>query len=225
MPILDTTPEPTPEPTPNPQIEFSTTDIPTFRPIPEPTYRPTLEPNPQTEFPTTGGNIPTFRPIPEETYRPTPETNPQTEFPTTGVNIPTFITIPEPTYRPTPEPFDNVCCDCVYTSKWKQRGCDDSECEAIICELDAFCCWRKWDYSCVVKAEAICYGNEIPKCCYCTSENRQTIGCEQDIECEIEICNNDSFCCNRYWDGECANQATKICTQSNNQENVWTKWG
>ncbi len=35
-------------------------------------------------------------------------------------------------------------------------GCDDSECEAIVCDADFFCCDTMWDFACVDEAEALC---------------------------------------------------------------------
>ena len=60
---------------------------------------------------------------------------------------------------------------------------------------------------------SVCSGDTSDLCCSCCNANTDgTVqGCSTDLQCQIAVCNDDSFCCNNYWDGICANDAKNRC--------------
>jgi hypothetical protein len=100
-------------------------------------------------------------------------------------------------------------------------GCDDPECEAIVCGLDPFCCDTAWDSICADEAAQfcgdLCGGGGNPACgpgagdC-CIADG--TPGCD-DVDCCEAICAADPFCCDTSWDSICsgAAQANPLCDQ------------
>ena len=50
----------------------------------------------------------------------------------------------------TPGGKSDCCCDNG------TPGCDDEECEGIVCEVDPFCCQTEWDGNCAIEAIALC---------------------------------------------------------------------
>lgn len=97
-------------------------------------------------------------------------------------------------------PSQNGCCVAN-----NSPGCDDAECEALICASDPFCCETQWDSLCADAANDQCEycGGDC-----CTSHG--TPGCD-DASCQSLICASDSFCCSTGWDGLCANAANNLC--------------
>ena len=53
---------------------------------------------------------------------------------------------------------DEPSCNCC--SGGDARGCDDDACEAILCDLDPFCCKVEWDRVCDGEAYDLCF------CCF-----------------------------------------------------------
>ncbi|MDP6944774.1 MAG: hypothetical protein QF464_11540, partial [Myxococcota bacterium] len=53
--------------------------------------------------------------------------------------------------------------NCCSQHEW--AGCEDPECEAIVCESDVLCCEAQWDLGCVEKAQDLCEvcGGEAPE--------------------------------------------------------------
>merc|ERR1712130_829874 len=103
-----------------------------------------------------------------------------------------------------------TCCGCL-TNRKEYGGCTwDMACSQTICASDPFCCGRRWDDMCVIKANAICSDQPIPKCCECTTATFAP-GCINDLECQTEICAADDYCCRRSWDGVCVREAVKKC--------------
>ncbi len=95
--------------------------------------------------------------------------------------------------------------DCCVEGGNGTPGCDDPDCEALICAQDSFCCATSWDGICADAAQAqcgICGG-----CCQANG----TPGCN-DQDCQDLICAQDSFCCDTSWDGICADAAVEQCT-------------
>eukprot|EP01084_Bolivina_argentea_P067118 122313_1 len=85
-----------------------------------------------------------------------------------------------------------TCCGCLNSGR--HAGCyNDMQCSKMICDSDPFCCYKRWDDMCVVKADAICNDEPIPTCCECTSK-KYIPGCSADPTCQAEICAADSFC-------------------------------
>lgn len=55
--------------------------------------------------------------------------------------------------EPDPCVIDGVgdCC-----SEHGTTGCEDSECQSTVCDIDPFCCFVEWDNICVEEAEDLC---------------------------------------------------------------------
>ncbi|MHC4429061.1 MAG: hypothetical protein ACYS0D_10750, partial [Planctomycetota bacterium] len=99
-------------------------------------------------------------------------------------------------------------------------GCDDPDCEAIVCAIDPFCCDTEWDGICADEACELC-GELCPGCppagacgpgsgdCFIPNG---TPGCD-DTECCELICSIDPFCCDVAWDTACANAALTFCVE------------
>ncbi len=111
----------------------------------------------------------------------------------------------------TPAGVDSDCC---IEGGNGTPGCDDPDCEALICGQDSFCCDTSWDGICADAAQdqcAVCDGGPPPgdsDCC--TPGGNGTPGCD-DPDCEALICGQDSFCCDTSWDGICADAAIAQC--------------
>ncbi|MCH9682652.1 MAG: hypothetical protein K0V04_14550 [Deltaproteobacteria bacterium] len=108
------------------------------------------------------------------------------------------------------------CC-----SPHASPGCEDPDLAACVCETEAFCCAFSWDEDCVAAAEQ-CGG-----CGAATTEPGTTTapvetttaggdecctpsgspGCAADPVIEACVCGTDPFCCDKQWDGMCADQA------------------
>jgi hypothetical protein len=56
-------------------------------------------------------------------------------------------------------------------------GCDDPECEAIICDIDPFCCDVAWDSICADEALELCPICQVPESLICVNGNDDTPGC------------------------------------------------
>ena len=102
-------------------------------------------------------------------------------------------------------PVSNCCVD------HEETGCDNSECEDIVCDFNDFCCNVEWDSNCVGIAVELC-GDLCPpppgsNCCFPHFDNA---GCDNS-ECEGLVCNIDDFCCNEIWDGNCVGVAIEQC--------------
>ena len=52
------------------------------------------------------------------------------------------------------------------------------------------------------------------KCCECTEITGNGQGCESDIICQEEICDERSECCDTFWDSECRSMAQVLCLPS-----------
>ncbi len=92
-------------------------------------------------------------------------------------------------------------------------GCDDPECEAMICAIDPFCCDIAWDGICADEAQAACEvcqggGGGCGDCNVPDPAGRP--GCSDPV-CEAIVCALDPFCCDIAWDGICANEAIANC--------------
>ncbi len=93
-------------------------------------------------------------------------------------------------------------------------GCNDPDCEAAVCAVDAFCCETEWDTVCADEAEEVC-AECVPPPPVCPGEgdccsDNGTPGCDDPACCEL-ICAQDSFCCETSWDTICAEAAAAQC--------------
>ena len=103
----------------------------------------------------------------------------------------------------------NDCCEVG-----NSPGCADAECEAAVCDGDAFCCDTEWDGFCMEDAcnEPLCAcpqpgcrgGHEGDPGDCCTIN--ETPGCLTP-ECEAIVCAGDDYCCDTIWDAFCAGDA------------------
>jgi hypothetical protein len=116
-------------------------------------------------------------------------------------------------------------------------GCEDLECQLIVCTEDLYCCDDTWDSICADAAvemcadlcpaepEPFCGDGECTDdedcdscavdCGLCPSDsdcctNNGTPGCDAQ-ECQVLVCAEDPFCCNSFWDGICADWADDLC--------------
>jgi len=103
--------------------------------------------------------------------------------------------------------------DCCFANG--TPGCDDPDCESLVCLIDPFCCDTAWDGICAGIANDVCEklcsggGGICPPSdhdCFTTGGP----GCT-DIECCELVCAADPFCCDVAWDGLCVNGAIDAC--------------
>lgn len=91
-------------------------------------------------------------------------------------------------------------------------GCDVSECQECVCEIDAACCSIGWDATCADEAANEC-GARCTECgpSDCCSVRGEP-GCDTQ-DCEDCVCGEDAFCCEAEgeWDGGCVDLAVQEC--------------
>ena len=102
---------------------------------------------------------------------------------------------------PACEPVAGDCCTPNGTP-----GCEDGDCQAVVCAADAFCCDTEWDGLCAAAAAQLCVQCAGENCCVANG----TPGCE-DATCEQAVCLSDPSCCDTAWDSVCAAAAIDIC--------------
>jgi len=91
-------------------------------------------------------------------------------------------------------------------------GCDDADCVAAVCTLDAFCCDSTWDGLCAAVANGACdvCSGGAGDCCSANGSQ----GCE-DPACVVELCGvggaGETACCDTDWDQSCADIALDQC--------------
>lgn len=90
-------------------------------------------------------------------------------------------------------------------------GCNDEECEDIICSSDPFCCSTEWDENCADEASQLCeqcnFGCPGLGTCYTPNG---TPGCD-NTECCSAVCAIDVSCCSISWDQACVDNALQVC--------------
>ena len=113
------------------------------------------------------------------------------------------------------DPCAGSCCEPGSTPY-----CNDGDCCAAVCAIDAFCCDGQWDEFCAATASSPLGPKECAKPCpvppcgdpvagSCCVPNG-TPNCS-DKECCTEVCAVDSFCCDVSWDLTCAISAGELC--------------
>ncbi len=90
-------------------------------------------------------------------------------------------------------------------------GCDNQECQDLICAADPFCCDVAWDGLCSGAANAQCAvcmggGGGGSNCCVANGG----LGCDCQT-CQDIVCAVDAFCCDTAWDAICAGEAASMC--------------
>ncbi len=115
---------------------------------------------------------------------------------------------PLPTEPPDATPTPGVCCDGRDETD-VNPGCDESRCEACVCEVDGVCCLDNWDPSCAVIADEECALD-----CFCPDDGaccdaHGGIGCD-DAQCQDCVIAIDSDCGDE-WDTSCAGEAAVEC--------------
>jgi len=105
--------------------------------------------------------------------------------------------------------------DCCALGGNGSPGCDNSACCEFVCELgDPMCCEVQWDAWCANLARvlcedcppAVCNPDTFGSCCF----THGSPGCNDPTCCEM-ICEVDPFCCESFWDSQCAEQAEAMC--------------
>lgn len=104
----------------------------------------------------------------------------------------------------TAQPYDGDCFTANGTP-----GCEDGDCNDLICGIDPFCCDISWDGLCAGQALDLCEQEPPSYDGDCFSPNG-TPGCE-DANCSDLICGMDPFCCDIEWDALCVSQAEVYC--------------
>ena len=96
----------------------------------------------------------------------------------------------------------NECCNRNPTP-----GCNDPECEALVCDVEPVCCVFEWDLACQMIALDLC-GLESPSdCCGFLGPG---LVCS-DPGCVDVVCAADPFCCDTSWDTLCGFGAQELC--------------
>jgi hypothetical protein len=91
-------------------------------------------------------------------------------------------------------------------------ACDP--CVAQICQQDPYCCQTGWDSVCVGEVGSICgapcAAAPSGSCAHsiCTIGGLLQPGCDP---CVTAICQQDPYCCQTSWDGQCLNEVKTIC--------------
>ena len=95
-------------------------------------------------------------------------------------------------------------------------GCGNANCCDLVCLDMPACCETGWSNTCAARALLICdeCGKEptfeCPQPGDCCSDRLFTGGCERSGCCET-VCRIDDYCCNKEWDGVCAELANDHC--------------
>ena len=98
--------------------------------------------------------------------------------------------------------LDCPCGDCCDAQD--VPGCGAKGCQACVCAFDANCCGDVWDGICADRAATEC----ALRCpCETTSDCCEArvgeAGCSE-AACESCVCDLDPFCCDEFWDEDCA---------------------
>lgn len=89
-------------------------------------------------------------------------------------------------------------------------GCDDPECCAMVCALDAYCCNTQWDESCAAIATQVCATSSCPGEGSCFIEHA-TPSCAE-VPCCDTVCQTMPECCQTAWSAACVEFALNQCT-------------
>lgn len=101
-------------------------------------------------------------------------------------------------------------------------GCDDAACCTFICSLDGRCCQIAWDAQCAALASQVCECADDPFAPLCPDQPglgdcfaaHGNPGCDQ-FECQRLVCQQLPFCCQDFWDQQCALTAYEVCVCGN----------
>lgn len=86
-------------------------------------------------------------------------------------------------------------------------GCGPDACVASICTSDPYCCGVEWDATCVNEVTTICQRR-----CDCGTICTQGLPFYPDAcACTAQVCNQDPYCTQTYWDGICVGEANELC--------------
>lgn len=99
------------------------------------------------------------------------------------------------------------CC-----SNHFESGCDDDECETLVCEFNPLCCIFSWTSDCAQLATQICDGLCAKQCGFsgpCCEPHGEPF-CN-GASCCATVCSFDPFCCDFEWDAGCVDQAFESC--------------
>jgi hypothetical protein len=105
-----------------------------------------------------------------------------------------------------PAPGTGDCCGANLTP-----GCEDLECQTLICAIDEFCCDFPWDTACALLAQTQCAICQVPEPGDCCEPGLPDVpGCD-DPGCEAIVCAIAPSCCDIGWDAACAETALIEC--------------
>ncbi len=101
--------------------------------------------------------------------------------------------------------------DCCYDNG--SPGCEATDCQSCVCQLDLECCTGPWDAECVALAASECVDTcECEEQSDCCSPDPGP-GCSE-AACEECVCALDSFCCEASFDVVCTGLASGLCEDS-----------
>jgi hypothetical protein len=87
------------------------------------------------------------------------------------------------------------------------QGCGPDACIAWICGVDPYCCAGAWDGVCVDEVGSVCQRR-----CDCSTICAQGNPFYPDAcACTAQVCSQDPYCGENYWDPICIGEANSIC--------------
>lgn len=94
--------------------------------------------------------------------------------------------------------------------------CEEEGCCIVVCAIDPFCCTTQWDGLCAELAIETCTECGDPGAGSPFQDNG-TPACD-DLDCCLEVCGTDAFCCLVDWDDLCAETAIELCTDCGDKD-------
>ncbi len=88
-----------------------------------------------------------------------------------------------------------------------QAGCGPDDCTAWICNADPYCCEIAWDSVCVGEVGTVCQ-RRCDCSTICTQGNAFY---PSACACTAQVFNQDPYCGETGWDGQCVSEAVGWC--------------
>jgi hypothetical protein len=93
------------------------------------------------------------------------------------------------------------------TGGFLEAGCGPDDCTAWICNADPYCCAVAWDSVCVGEVGSVCQRR-----CDCSSMCTQgNPFYPSACACTAQVFNQDPYCGETWWDGQCVSEAVGWC--------------
>ncbi len=105
------------------------------------------------------------------------------------------------------DPVTGCTGDCCAANP--AHGCNDPDCQAIVCGADSWCCEVSWDTACAASANTLC------TVCGATPECTADADCPDDgIACTVEACNLSTGTCTTNPDGALCDDGNPCTTDA-----------